>query len=179
MAIFNIIQQFSIISTIFIIKINICLVKASKFLQQFWLVVHHKLGREYIIPDTLSKLGSANHIGYSNDYFKLNALFTYHAMLVKINPVLIQYILDDYLSNNWWAKVQRQLLSNKNLSSDRVVLFSVFRLSQQSSNSNPYFLLRPKMSDPPTESISSFLDLSIKPNKVQLIFYLNHMTGFY
>lgn len=63
-------------------KMNICLVKASQFLQQFRLVVRHKPGKEYIIPDILSRLTSANITRHKEIYFKLDALFTNHATSV-------------------------------------------------------------------------------------------------
>lgn len=81
-AIFNIMQQFSIISTSSIMKMNVCLVRTSQFLQQFCLVVRHKPGKKHIIPDALSKLASVNCTKHNNYYSKLDALFTYHTTLV-------------------------------------------------------------------------------------------------
>lgn len=75
--------------------------RASQFFQQFHFVIRHKPGKVYIIPDRLSKLASANCAGYNNFYFKLDALFTYHATLVKITSNLIKQILNGYLANNW------------------------------------------------------------------------------
>lgn len=80
---------------------NICLMRASQFLQQFRLVVRHKPGKEHIIPDALSRLANANCAGQNEVYSELDALFIYHATLVKISPDLIKRILDGYLSNNW------------------------------------------------------------------------------
>lgn len=86
-------------------RINVCLVKASQFLQQLWLVVHHKPGKEHIISDTLNKLASANRAWHNKIFSKLDALFTYHAILVEISLDLIKCIFDSYLANNWWVKV--------------------------------------------------------------------------
>lgn len=47
---------------------------------------------------------------------------------MEISPKWIKFILDSYLAVNWWAKVQRQLLCNKNLSFDKAILFFVFGL---------------------------------------------------
>lgn len=82
-------------------RINVCLIKAFQFLQQFRLVVCHKLGKEYIILDALSRLASINCDGHDNLYSKLDALFTYHVILVKISLNLIKRILNDYLANDW------------------------------------------------------------------------------
>ena len=99
-AILDIMQQSSITSTSSTIRMNVRLVRASQFLQQFRLVVRHKPGKEHIIPDMLSRLASANRAGHDKVYSKLDALFTYHATLVEISPDLIQHILDGYLANN-------------------------------------------------------------------------------
>lgn len=63
-------------------------------------MVCHKSGKEYIIPDTLSKLASTNHTRHDNLYFELYAIFTYHTILVEISSDLIKRILNDYLANN-------------------------------------------------------------------------------
>lgn len=74
--------------------------KTSQFLQQFLLVVQHKLSKKYIIPDALSRLASASHTRHNEVYSELNALFTYYATLVEINPNLIQRILNCYLADD-------------------------------------------------------------------------------
>lgn len=51
-------------------------------------------------------------------------------MLLKINRKLVKRIFDGYLADNWWAKIRSQLLSNKNLSPDKAILFFVFGLSK-------------------------------------------------
>lgn len=65
----------------------------------------------------------------------------YHATLVEISPNLIKYILDDSLANDWWAKVQKQLLSNKDSGPDKAILSFVFDLTKKLSSSNSYFSL--------------------------------------
>ncbi len=100
-AILDIMQQSSITSTSSTMKMNVCLVRASQFLQQFRLVVRHKPGKEHIIPDALSRLASANRAGHNKVYSELDALFTYHTTLVEISPDLIKRILDGYLADDW------------------------------------------------------------------------------
>lgn len=75
-------------------RMNVHLVRASQFLQQFCLVVRHKPGKEYIIPDALSELASANCAGHDDFYSELDALFTYDTTLVEISPDLVKRILD-------------------------------------------------------------------------------------
>ena len=100
-AILDILNQSSITSTTLTIQMNICLVRASQFLQQFRLVVQHKPRKEHILPDALSRLASANtNLPSQNPtYSKLDALFVYNAMLVAMNEDLAQCIVEGYKSN--------------------------------------------------------------------------------
>lgn len=63
-------------------RMNVRLVRASQFLKQFHLIVHHKPGKEHIIPDALSRLASDNNSGHDPEYSELDALFVYHTTLV-------------------------------------------------------------------------------------------------
>ena len=77
-------------------RMNLCLVRASQFFQQFRLDVRHKPGKEHIIPDALSRLASTN-VGCSDAFHsELDALFTYNATLIEIHPALISRILAGY-----------------------------------------------------------------------------------
>lgn len=80
---------------------NIRLVRASQFLQQFRLVVQHKPGKEHILPDALSRLASVNTNLPSQDlvYSELDAFFVYNATLVTINKDLAQHIVKGYKSD--------------------------------------------------------------------------------
>lgn len=79
------------------------LVRASQFLCQFRLVVCHKPGKEHIIPDTLSRVASANinHPSSDLNYEELNVLFTYNTIFIKINPEFLQRIVKGYKANSW------------------------------------------------------------------------------
>lgn len=120
------------------IRINVCLVRASEFFRQFCLVVKYKPGKKHIIPDVLSRLASANNTIYNNEYSELNHLFVYHITLVEINSDLIKRILDENTANSWWVKVHKQVLENKELGPDKAILPFVIADSL-SSNSYPYF----------------------------------------
>lgn len=67
-------------------RMNVCIVGVSQFVQQFCLVVHHKPGKEHIIPDALNRLASANRARHNDFYSELDALFIYHVTLVQISP---------------------------------------------------------------------------------------------
>ena len=75
---------------------NLRLVRASQFLQQFRLDVRHKPCKGQIIPDALSCLASTN-VGCANaSHSELDALFTYNTTLIEIHPNLISRILVGY-----------------------------------------------------------------------------------
>lgn len=77
-------------------KLNLRLIRAFQFVQQFKLYVWHKLDKKYIISNALSRLANIN-IGYINSFYsKLDTLFIYNTSLVKIYSSLISTMLADY-----------------------------------------------------------------------------------
>lgn len=86
---------------------NVCLVLESQFFCQFRLGVRHKPGREYTVPDVLSRLASKNenHSWSGDDYLKLDALFLYFTILVDINPELLERIMREYKADVWWSRL--------------------------------------------------------------------------
>ena len=125
----------------------------------------------------LSRLASANGAGHNDLYSELDAFFTYRATLVEISPDLIERILDGYLADDWWVKVRKQLLSNKDLGSDKAILPFVFSSTVQPSSSNPYFLLTPEAKDHASDLPNSEPTLPMHPGKAQFIYYLDRVTG--
>ena len=80
-------------------RLNLRLVRASQFLQQFKLNVRHKSGKEHIIPDALSRLANSN-IGTADlSYLELDALYVYNTTLIEIHPNLVSRILVGYDSD--------------------------------------------------------------------------------
>lgn len=77
-------------------RLNLRLVKASQFLQQFKFNVHYKPGKEYIISDALSWLVSSNISSAQFSYFELDALFLYNTIFVEIHPALLSRIIARY-----------------------------------------------------------------------------------
>lgn len=139
---------------------NVWLVRASQFLQQFCLVVQHKPGKKYNISDALNRLASVNIAGHDPNYSELDALFVYHTTLVKINSDLVKCILNGYAADNWWAKVHKQVLNNKELDIDKA-LFLFVLINTQPLNSDPYFQLKPKISDNTLYKSRSLLSFKI------------------
>lgn len=82
-------QHFLMVSISFNIRINVCLVRISPFLQQFYFVVRYKLGKEQIIPDALNRLASANCAGHNELYFEFDTFFTYYASSIEMSPNLV------------------------------------------------------------------------------------------
>ena len=86
---------------------NLRLVRASQFLQQFKLDVRHKPGKEHISPNPLSRLASANVGCTDPSYFELDALFTYNTTVIKIYLGLVSRILAGYEDDEYWARLYR------------------------------------------------------------------------
>ena len=126
-------------------RMNLRLIRASQFLQQFRLDVRHKPGKEHIIPDVLSRLASTN-VGCSDaSHTELDALFTYNATLIEIHPDLISRILAGYEDDEYWARLRRQVQANEDLGDDKAVLLFITGGSYR-SDSDPYMVPRPKSS---------------------------------
>lgn len=87
-------------------KLNLQLVKMFWLLQQFKSDVHHKLEKEHIIPDALSRLASINVSLIDPNYLKFNTLFMYNATFVEIYPTLVLRILAEYKANNYCSRLQ-------------------------------------------------------------------------
>lgn len=95
-AIIDIFQQSSIMSITLTMRLNLRLVQVFQFLQQFKLDDCHKSGKEHIIPNTFSRLASANTCYPDPQHSELDAWFTYNVTLVEIHPSLVSRILAEY-----------------------------------------------------------------------------------
>ena len=158
-------------------KMNVRLVRASQFLIQFQLIGRHKPGKKHIIPDTLSRLASANISGHNAEYAKLDALFVYHTTLVRINLDLVKCILEGYTSDGWWSRVCKQVLDNEDLGVDKALLPFVLA-DTDASDSDLYF--QPRLEPPDDTALKSdSISLSdqqsgiFELNTNKLIFYLD------
>ena len=102
-AVLKIAKQTSFI-TMFINKLNLRLIKVSNYFQRFNLNIRHKLKKQHIIFDVLSRLTFVNIVAkfFANIKFlanknKLNALFI--VLLIKMNETFRKRIIDEYKSN--------------------------------------------------------------------------------
>lgn len=151
-------------------RLNLRLVRALQFLQQFKLDVRHKPGKEHIIPDVLSRLASTN-VGQTNpSYSELDVLFVYNTTLVEIYPDLLSKILAGYNADAWWSWLQRQVHANKELHADKALLPFVSGLSPptDAETQPPEIAETPQQPFPPTDS------LSFPPrDKTKLLYHIN------
>lgn len=83
-------------------RMNVCLVQISQFLKSFCLIVWYKPNKKHVVSDTLNRLASANSNLPNLDphYSKLDVLFAYFIMLVKMKPFLLKSIVQGYQIDN-------------------------------------------------------------------------------
>lgn len=182
-AIIDILQQSSIISTTSTMKLNLRLVRASQFLQQFKLDVRHKPGKEHIVPDALSRFASANSPPTDARYSELDGLFLYNTTLVEIHPILVSQILAGYDADPWWARLWLQIQRNNNLSTDPATLPFVLG-SAPPTGADPYMEPRPEGTDSSvTDALSIQRGPAINdlpaPDKSKLLYHVSKLTGVY
>jgi len=78
-------RQVSLVTTS-VDKLNLRLVRASQYISQFRLKFSHKPGKEYIVPDALSRLPIARPPTFNKTYSNiLDNLHAYHLTLVEIS----------------------------------------------------------------------------------------------
>ena len=142
-AILDILQQYSITSTSSTIRLNLRLVRASEFLQQFKLDVRHKPGKEHIIWDALTRLATSN-IGTAEPfYLELDALFLYNTTLVEIHLTLVLRIIAGYNADACWSRLQTQVQTNEDLGVDKTS-FPFVLGSTPPTDADPYLTPRPE-----------------------------------
>lgn len=189
LAILDILQQSSITSTSSIIRLNLRLIRASQFLQQFKFDVRHKPGKEHIIPDALSWLASSN-IGTAEPfYLELDALCLYNTTLIEIHPTLVSRIIASYNVDAWWSWLPTQVQTNKDLGIDKASFFFMLG-STPPTNADPYHTPRPegKAKILPAPKVSTSFkktpqpdntDGLPSPDKAKLLYHVSKMTGVY
>ena len=116
----SIAKQSSLTTTISIDRMNLWLVHASEFLQQFRLDIHHKTGKMNIIPDALSCLASQSYCSSASvGDLSLNALMaealTYAASLVEMSDTFRQCLIKAYQADPRWKHIRAIIEDNKAL----------------------------------------------------------------
>jgi hypothetical protein len=116
----DICKQTSIISTNFVMRMNLRLIRVSQFLNQFSnLKIRHKSKKYHLISDALSRLQSLIKENLSDDHAELNELFVdhnaihvYNTTLMKLNSEFRRRIVDDYFMNESWKKIIQTIDQN-------------------------------------------------------------------
>lgn len=181
LSIIDILQQSSITSTTSTMRLNLRLVRASQFLQQFRLDVRHKPRKEYIIPNALSRLANATPTPTDPYYSELDALYIYNTTLIKIHPHLVSRILAGYDSDPWWARLHQQIRSNHDLGVNAAALPFILGFPP-ATDADPYLAPRPESGEP-TNLAEDFAALkdpivdSPAPDKSKLLYHVNKLTG--
>lgn len=159
-------------------RLNLRLVRASQFLQQFQLDVRHKPGKKHIIPDALSRLASASRYP-DPEHSELDALFIYNTTLVEMYLALMSRNLAGYQADPWWARLHRLIQENNNLGSDAATLPFVIG-STPPADSDPYLTPRPDGD----EDLSPGLAVDREtpegypaPDKSRLLYHVNRITN--
>jgi len=128
--------QFSL-NTITVKKLNLRLVRASEYLQCFWLKIWYKSGKTNIISDALFRLPSSNNVHErlaSREYqpesdesileaLQANVLTaTYAETLVKVSLKLQQRLKNNYTKEPRWGQILKMLNNNNTLGLNAVKL---------------------------------------------------------
>ena len=165
----DICEQILIIATNSIIKMNIRLVKASQFFNQFNLDVRYKSRKEHIIPDALFRLVSSNINLFSNsDHFELNALYAYNTTLVELSTEFRDRIIQNYIDDPIWKKIRKLIIINQKLNTNAVnLLFSTN--FETSAEIDSYFESRTQHSS---------IMISNDVNSLNLLYHTDKLTDF-
>ena len=101
-------------------KLNLRLIRASEYIQQFRnLEFRHKPGKRHVVPDALSRLPSSDSSASeksASDAGELDALYACaytSTTLVELSPELKQQMIDGYQKDSAWKKVLQTLKSNE------------------------------------------------------------------
>lgn len=87
------------------VRLNLRLVRASQYIQQFDLDVRHKPGKRNVIPDALSRLASTNDQPQPPGHAELDVLYAYTTTLVEMNDEFKMRIAKGYETDPSWTKV--------------------------------------------------------------------------
>ena len=114
-AIVDICEQILITSINSTLRMNIRLIRASQFLNQFNLNIKYKSKKDHIISNALSRLASVNIELLSKKHSELNILYTYNTTLIEMFEKFRKKIIEDYEKNPIWKRILTTVLTNEAL----------------------------------------------------------------
>ena len=120
----NIARQ-STLTTSFIDKLNLRLVRASEFFNRFDLDIRHKFDKKHVVFDALSRLSNVNFEAHLKSENELDVLHIYQVIisLIHLNDEFRNKILDDYDNDLTWKRIKNQILINEKLDENVVSIF--------------------------------------------------------
>ena len=128
-AIVLIARQTNLMTTKATDKLNLQIIWALKYLQQFNLDIRHKPGKTHIIPDALSCLASCKETARSNVKDELEALaaavqeiWANPTTLVELSNDFNENLKTGYKNNLSWTCVQNIVTSNNSLKANAAKL---------------------------------------------------------
>ena len=128
-AIVLIAQQTNLTTTTATDKVNLLIIQASKYLQQFNLNICHKPGKRHIISNALSRPASCEKTARSTNKGKLDVLiaavqeiWANLAPLVELSNDFKQKLKIGYKNNAGWKRVRSIVTSNNNLEANAAEL---------------------------------------------------------
>ena len=143
-AIVLIIWQTNLTTTTAMNKLNLRIIWALEYPQQFNLVIRHKLGKTHIILDTLSRLTSCKETARSTAKSELDALaatvqeiWANLATLVELTNNFKEKLKTGYKNDLGWERVRNIVTSNNNLKTNAA------KLSYQVKDNLIYYIKTP------------------------------------
>ena len=107
----EIVKQTSL-STSFIDKLNLRLIRASEYIQRFLLNIRHKSKKLYVVSDALSRLFTSNKLSSNDDKDELDVLFT--IFMIEMNSKFKAKMIDEYKKNFVYVKIFNMLSKDSN-----------------------------------------------------------------
>ena len=82
-------------------KLNLCLIQATAYIQQFQLKIHHKSEKQNTVSDAFSKLSHQEAETEANKKFILNILFIefiyiFHVLITEVSDEFKILLREDY-----------------------------------------------------------------------------------
>ena len=95
------------LSTSFIDKLNLRLIRASEYIQRFLLNIRHKSKKFHVVSDVLSRLVTSNKSSSNDDENEFNVLFT--IFMIEMNSDFKVKMIDEYKKNSIYVKIFNML----------------------------------------------------------------------